>query len=116
MFIINCSFICYILVEAYCYSIGMAGQFMSKHVAVKQVESKMSQPRRSSCGEPTVTVHAVTRCWVLTYDACLPSLLCIVRLPVLLISLILFDACPLCMCVALNLLLVLACNVMQRSV
>ena len=30
----------------------------------------------------------MTWCWVLTYDACLPVLLCVVRMPVLLISLI----------------------------
>ena len=28
------------LVEAHCYGKGMAGQFLSKHVAVKQIESK----------------------------------------------------------------------------
>ena len=30
------------LVEAHCYGTGMAGQFLSKPVAVKQVESKTS--------------------------------------------------------------------------
>ena len=28
------------LVEAHCYGKGMAGQFLNKHVAVKQVEGK----------------------------------------------------------------------------
>ena len=32
------------LVEAHCYGIGMAGQFLNKHVAVKQVESKTFRP------------------------------------------------------------------------
>ena len=36
------------LVEAHCYGVSMAGQFLSKHVAVKQVGSKTLRPRRSS--------------------------------------------------------------------
>ena len=35
-------------VEAHCYGVSMAGQFLSKHVAVKQVEGKTFRPRRSS--------------------------------------------------------------------
>ena len=36
------------LVEAHCYGKGMVGQFLSEHVAVKQVEGKTFQPQRSS--------------------------------------------------------------------
>ena len=36
------------LVEAHCYGKGMTGQFLSGHVAVKQIESKTFRPRRSS--------------------------------------------------------------------
>ena len=38
----------YNLVEAHCYGKGMAGQFLSEHVAVKQVEGKTFRSRRSS--------------------------------------------------------------------
>ena len=36
------------LVEAHCYGKGMARQFLSEHVAVKQVEGKTFRLRRSS--------------------------------------------------------------------
>ena len=38
----------YNLVEAHCYGKGMTGQFLSEHVAVKQIEGKTFRPRRSS--------------------------------------------------------------------
>ena len=35
------------LAEAHCYGIGMAGQFLSEHVAVKEIEGKTFRLRRS---------------------------------------------------------------------
>ena len=32
------------LVEAHCYGKGMTGQFLSRHVAVKQIEGKTFRP------------------------------------------------------------------------
>ena len=46
-YIINGMYTCN-LVEAHCYGKGMTGQFLSGHVAVKQIEGKTFRPRRSS--------------------------------------------------------------------
>ena len=51
------------LVEAHCYGKGMAGQFLSEHIAVKQVEVKTFQPQRLS----SVTI---LYCTILKYLYC----------------------------------------------
>ena len=50
-----CVYCVYNLVEAHCYSKGMAGQFLSEYVAVKQVEGMTFRPQRSS----SVTIYVL---------------------------------------------------------